>query len=207
MCATGCTPPAPPSLEASRPVSGSEELLHKQEVKATCDSHWPAGSCQRAALSTLELDQREPPRAHTRIWIHREERKRRPVGTVSSLAEWANWEVKSLICSPALVAPSINSLACVCVCVCVCSQTFCISTAAVSVHQYQPGVCVGSKHGSSLCLTGRVEEEVVVGGKRQIWGIRPAAWTVSENITPGHWNTDCSTQFASSPEYSLIRDG
>lgn len=109
--------PPPPPLEASRPVSSSEELLHKQEVKATCDSHWPAGSCRRAALSTLELDQREPPRAHTSIWIHGEERKQRPVGTVSSLAEWANWEVKSLICSPALVAPSINSLACVCVCV------------------------------------------------------------------------------------------
>lgn len=42
---------------------GSEELfLSKQEVKATCDSHWPAGSCQRAELNASELDQREPTR-------------------------------------------------------------------------------------------------------------------------------------------------
>lgn len=41
---------------------------------------------------------------------------RRLVGAISSLAEWANWEVRSLICSAAPVASSINSLLCVRVC-------------------------------------------------------------------------------------------
>ncbi len=114
-----------PLLYASRSVSGSEELLHEQEVKATCGSHWPAGSCQKTVLNTLELDQREPTRTHTCIGIHTYTEKkgsRRPVRAISFPAEWANWEVKSLICPPALVAPSINSLVCVCVCVCVCSD-------------------------------------------------------------------------------------
>lgn len=156
------TLPAP--LQASRPVSGSEELLHEQEVKATCDSHWPAGSCQRAELNTLELDQREPTHTRTCMGAHTHSEKkgsRRPVRAISSPAEWANWEVQSLICSPALVAPSINSLACVY------AQTFCISTTAVSVHQYQPGVCVGGKRRSSQCLTGREGEERGGRGERK----------------------------------------
>lgn len=42
---------------------------------------------------------------------------RGPVGAISSVAERANWEVGSLICSAAPVASSINSLVCACVCV------------------------------------------------------------------------------------------
>lgn len=43
---------------------------------------------------------------------------RGPVGAISSVAERANWEVRSLICSAAPVASSINSLVCAHVCEC-----------------------------------------------------------------------------------------
>lgn len=67
---------------------------------------------------------------------------RGPVGGISSVAERANWEVRSLICAAAPVASSINSLVCVCVCARARTCTawaFCISTPTASVHHNQLG--------------------------------------------------------------------
>lgn len=81
------------------------------------------------AWNSLELDQRG---ADVRfqcsgggvgkglgLWGGGEKRgSRGPVGAFSSIAERANWEVRSLICSAALVASSINSLVSARVCMC-----------------------------------------------------------------------------------------